>query len=108
MNFRRTVFRFTTLNQRFHALITKRNNDLLNFIYILHNIIFIIMIFQIIILLIYIYTYNSVLAEIINSIIAKFDIIFDNENDFKKIYTRKINLLESLVNEKNYNPGHVK
>ena len=106
MNFRRTVFRFTTLNQRFHALITKRNNDLLNFIYILHNIIFIVMIFQIIILLIYIYTYNSVLAEIINSIIAKLDIIFDNENDFKKIYTRKINLLESLVNEKNYNPGH--
>ena len=64
------------------------------------------MIFQIIILLIYIYTYNSVLAEIINSIIDKLDIIFDNEFDFKKIYTRKINLLESLVNEKNYNPGH--
>jgi len=64
------------------------------------------MIFQIITILFYLYSYNSVLSEIINSIIAKFDILFDNELDFRQIYTHKINLLESLVNEKNYNPGH--
>jgi hypothetical protein len=64
------------------------------------------MIFQIITILFYLYAYNSVLSEIINSIIAKFDILFDNELDFRQIYTHKINLLESLVNEKNYNPGH--
>ena len=107
MNFRETVFRFTTLNKRFHELINKRNNELLNYIYILHNIIFILMIFQIITILFYLYTYNSILAEIINSLIAKFDIVFDNELDFKQIYTRKINLLESLINGKNDNPGHL-
>ena len=106
MNFRGTVFRFSTLNQRFHSLINIRNNELLNFVYILHNVIFVVMIFQIITILFYLYSYNSVLSEIINSIIAKFDILFDNELDFRQIYTHKINLLESLVNEKNYNPGH--
>ena len=37
MNFRGTVLRFTTLNQRFHYLINKRNNELLYFVYILHH-----------------------------------------------------------------------
>ena len=106
MNFKGTVFRFTSLNHRFHALIFKRNNELLNFVYILHNIIFIVMIFQIITILFYLYTYNLILAEIINSIIAKFDILFENDLDFKKLFARKINLLESLVNEKNYYPGN--
>ena len=106
MNFRGTVLRFSTLNQRFHYLINKRNDELLYFIYILHNIIFFVMILQIITILFYLYTFNSVLAEIINSLIAKFDIKFDNEFDFKQMYIRKINLLESLINEKNYNPGH--
>ena len=106
INFRGFVLRFSVLNQRFHTLINIRNNELLNLVYILHNIIFVVMIFQIFVILFYLYTYNSVLAEIINSLIAKFDIIFDNENDFKKLYTHKINLLESLVNEKNYNLGN--
>ena len=106
MNFRGFVLRFSILNQRFHTLINIRNKELLNLVYILHNIIFVVMIFQIITILFYLYTYNSVLSEIINSLIAKFDIIFDNENDFKKLYTRKINLLESLVDEKNYNLGN--
>jgi hypothetical protein len=106
MNFKGTVFRFTSLNHRFHELIFKRNNELLNFVYILHNIIFIVMIFQIITILFYLYTYNLILAEIINSIIAKFDIKFENDLDFKKLFARKINLLESLVDEKNYNPGN--
>ena len=106
MNFRGTVLRFTTLNQRFHYLINKRNDELLYFIYILHHIIFFVMILQIITILFYLYTFNLVLAEIINSLIAKFDIIFDNELDFKQMYIRKINLLESLINEKNYNPGN--
>ena len=106
MNFRGTVLRFTTLNQRFHYLINKRNDELLYFIYILHHIIFFVMILQIITILFYLYTFNSVLAEIINSLIAKFDLIFDNEFDFKQMYIRKINLLESLINEKNYNPSH--
>ena len=106
MNFRGFVVRFSILNNRFHTLINIRNNELLNIVYIFHNIIFVVMIFQIITILCYLYTYNSVLTEIINSLIAKFDIIFDNENDFKKLYTRKINLLESLVNEKNYNLGN--
>ena len=86
--------------------IISRNDELLYFIYILHHIIFFVMILQIITILFYLYTFNSVLAEIINSLIAKFDIIFDNELDFKQMYIRKINLLESLINEKNYNPGH--
>ena len=63
------------------------------------------MICQIITILFYLYTYNSVLSDIINSLIAKFDVIFDNENDFKKLYSHKISLLESLVNNKNYNIG---
>ena len=106
MNFRGTVLRFTTLNQRFHYLINKRNDELLYFIYILHHIIFFVMILQIITILFYLYTFNSVLAEIINSLIDKFDLILDNEFDFKQMYIRKINLLESLINEKNYNPSH--
>ena len=64
------------------------------------------MICQIITILFYLYTYNSVLSDIINSLIAKFDVIFDNENDFKKLYSHKISLLESLVNNKNYNIGN--
>ena len=106
INFRGFVLRFSVLNKRFHSLINISNNNLLNFFYILHNIIFVVMIFQIITIFFYLYTYNSVLAEIINSLISKFDVIFDNENDFKKIYTNKIKLLESLVNEKNYNLGN--
>ena len=106
MNFRGIVLRFTTLNQRFHSLINKRNNELLNFVFILHNIIFFVMILEIIAILFYLYKYNSVLSEIINSLIAKFDKVFDNKQNFKQIYLKKINLLESLINEKNYHPGH--
>ena len=105
MNFRGIVLRFTVLNQRFHTLINIRNKELLDLVYIFHNIIFVVMIFQIIIILFYLYTYNSVLSEIINSLIAKFDIIFDSENDFKKLFTHKINLLESIVEQKNHNLG---
>ena len=106
MNYRGIVFRFKILNQRFHSLIDKRNKELLNFVFILYNLTFIVKICQIIIILFYLYSFNRVLAEIINSLIAKFDIVFDDEHDFKKIFTRKINLLESLINEKNYNPGN--
>jgi hypothetical protein len=105
LNFKGLVFRFSDLNQRFHTLINIRNNELLNTFYILHNIIFGVMICQIITILLYLYIYNSVLSDIINSLISKFDVIFDNENDFKKLYTNKIYLLESLVNDKNYNIG---
>ena len=105
LNFRSLVFRFSDLNQRFHTLINIRNNELLNSFYILHNIIFAVMIFQIITILFYLYTFNSVLSEIINSLISKFDVIYDSEHDFKKLYTHKIDLLESLVNYKNYNIG---
>ena len=105
LNFRSLVFRFADLNQRFHTLINKRNNELLNTFHIMHNIIFAVMIFQIITIVFYLYTYNSVLSEIINSLISKFDVIFDSEHDFKKLYSHKIDLLESLVNNKNYNIG---
>ena len=73
------------------------NNELLNFVYILHNIIFAVMAFQIITILFYLYTYNSVLAEIINSLIAKFDVIYDNENDFKTMYIHKISINGNLI-----------
>ena len=106
LNFKGFNLRFSILNQRFHSLINIRNDELLSFFYIFHNIIFVVMIFQIITIIFYLYTYNSVLAEIINSLIAKFDIVFDNDNDFKKLYSNKINLLGSLVNEKNYNLGN--
>ena len=78
------------MNLTLFKMINIRNGELLDIVYILHNIIFVVMIFQIITILFYLYTYNSVLAEIINSLIAKFDIIFDNENDFKKMYTTKL------------------
>ena len=34
----------------------------------------------------------------INSIIIRFDIIFDDDNDFRKIFTTKICQLEELIN----------
>ena len=105
INIKGFVLRFSVLNQRFHSLINIRNEELLNIISIFHNIIFVVMIFQIITILFYLYTYNSIISEIINYIIAKFDIVFDNENDFRKLYTNKINLLESLV-DNNYNLGN--
>ena len=105
INFRGFVLRFSVLNQRFHTLINIRNQELLNIVNIIHTIIFVVMIFIIIIILFYLYTYNSVLSDIINTIISKFDIIYDNENDFKKLYTHKINLLESIVSDKNNNLG---
>ena len=105
LNFKGLVLRFSDLNQRFHTLINIRNDELLNTFYILHNIIFAVMICQIITFLLYLYIYNSILSEIINSIISKFDIVFDSENDFKKLFIHKINLLDSLVNNKNSNIG---
>ena len=105
INFRGFVLRFSVLNQRFHTLINIRNRELLNLVNLIHTIIFIVMLLLIITILFYLYTYNSILSEIINTIISKFDIIFDNENDFKKLYTNKINLLESIVNDRNNNLG---
>ena len=92
------------MNQRSNTLINIKNSRLIKTAIIFHNIIFIIMIFQIITIIFYLLTFNSILAFIINSIITKFDIIFDNENDFKKVFSTKINQLEKLANIYSHNP----
>ena len=62
-----------------------------------HYIIFVIMIFELLTLLFYLLIFNKILANIINSIISKFDIIYDDENDFRKIFSTKICQLESFI-----------
>ena len=59
MNFKGTVYRFSMLNQRFQYLINKRNNELLNFVFILYNLTCIVRICQIIIILFYLYTISN-------------------------------------------------
>jgi hypothetical protein len=96
LNFKGLVLRFSDLNQRFHTLINIRNDELLNTFYILHNIIFAVMICQIITFLLYLYIYNSILSEIINSIISKFDIVFDSENSLLSRIRLSFNVLSFL------------
>ena len=77
INYRSFVQRFSNLNQRSNELINIKNRQLINIVTIFHNIIFIIMILQIVTIVFYIFTFNTLLAFIINSIICKFDIIYD-------------------------------
>ena len=104
MNQKLFVLRFSSLNSRISELINIKNNNLLYIFNILNIIIFIDMIFQIITILVYLFTFNKILAQIINSIIIKMDTIYDNENDFKKLFTKKIIQLESLMNFYSDNP----
>ena len=104
LNYKLYVQRFSSLSQRLNDLINEKNKKLIKIVNIFHNIIFFVMISQIIIILYYLLTFNRILARIINSIIIKFDQIFDNEIDFKKLFSIKINLLESLVYIYSNNP----
>ena len=104
INYKLFVQRFTDLNSRLSELINIKNDQIINILNIFHNIIFVVMLFQILTILIYLITYNKILAQIINSIIIKFDEIFDDENDFKKLFTTKINELESILNIYPSNP----
>ena len=104
INYRLFVERFTSLNSRLNDLINSKNKKINNILNIFHNIIFLVMIFQIITILIYLLTYNRILAQIINSIIRKLDIIYEDENDFKKLFKTKINQLYSIVNTYSNNP----
>ena len=104
INYKLFVVRFSDLSSRLNELINIKNQRIINIINIFHNIIFIVMIFQIITILFYLLTYNAILAQIINSIIFKFDIILDEENDFKKLFSTKINQLESIISDYSSNP----
>ena len=104
INYRLFVVRFSDISNRLNELIKIKNLKILKILNIFHNIIFLVMIFQIITLIFYLLTYSEILAQIINSIISKFDLIFDDENDFKKLFSDKINQLESIVSIYSNNP----
>jgi len=97
INYRLYVQTFSSLSQRLYDIISEKNKKLINIFNIFHNIIFVVMIFQIITIIFYLITFNRILAQIINSVIIKFDLVFDNDNDFKKLFSVKIELLESIV-----------
>ena len=106
INYKLYVKRFSSLNQRLNDLILLQNKKLINIVKIFHNMILIVMFFQILVIIIYLYTFNKILAQIINSVIMKFEIIFDVDNDFKKLFTIKINQLYEIVNIYPMNPIH--
>jgi hypothetical protein len=62
------------------------------------------MLFQLLVILVYLLTFNKILAQIINSIITKMNTTYDNDNDFKKIFNIKIKQLETLVTFFSNNP----
>ena len=104
LNYKSFVLRFASLNERLYELITNKNKSISSLVNIIHNIIFIIMIFQLVTILFYLFIYNTILTKIINSIILKFDITFDEEDDFRKLFLIKINKLESVANIYSSNP----
>ena len=97
INYKLFVQRFSSLNARLNDLINLKNKRIISILNIFHNIIFVVMIFQILTILIYLFTYNKILAKIINSIIIRLYETFDDENDFKTLFKNKINELESIV-----------
>ena len=107
INYKLFVQKFSSLSKRLNDLINIQNKKLINIVKILHNIILIVMIFQIIAIIVYLFTFKKILVQIINSIIIKFDIIFDIDNDFKNLFTAKINQLDEIVNIYPKNPIHI-
>ena len=97
INYKLYAKTFSNLSRRLNDIINEKNKELINFVYFFHNIIFVVMIFQIITIIFYLITFNRILAQIINSIIIKFDLVFDKDNQFKNIFSTKIEKLESLV-----------
>ena len=104
INYKLYVQHFSSLNQRLNELINEMNNHLIFIENVFHNIILLIMVLEIITIIFYLSTFNKIIAQIINSIIIKFDLVLDNENDFKKLFIRKINLLENILNIYPINP----
>ena len=104
INYKIFIQNFASLSQRLNELINLKNQRLINIVNIFHNVIFVVMIFQIIVILFYLFTYNKILAQILNSIFIKFDLVFDDENDFKKLYKIKISHLDSIINVYAKNP----
>ena len=104
INYKLFVQRFSSLSTRLNELINIKNKNVTNFLYIFHNIIFIVMIFQIITILFYLLKYNLIMAQIINSIIRKFDMNFDEEVDFKTLFSNKIEQLETFITIYTNNP----
>ena len=102
INYRSYVQRFSKLSERLNELIIERNQNLINIFNIFHNLIFLVIILQIVIIVLFLFTFNNILAKIINSIILKFDIFY--ENDFKKFFKKKIDELESVVTVYSNNP----
>ena len=95
INYKLYVQTFSNLSQRLYDIIRQKNKKLINIVNIFHNIIFVVMIFQIITIIFYLITFNRILAQIINSVIIKFDLVVDN--DFKKLFLIKIEQLESII-----------
>ena len=104
INYKIFVQKFASLSQRLNELINLKNKRLIHIVNIFHNVIFVVVIFQIIVIIFYLFTYNKVLAHILNSIFIKFDLVFDDENDFKKLFKIKINHLDSIINVYSKNP----
>lgn len=104
LNYKSFVLRFASLNERLYDLIIIKNTSVSSTVNIFHNIIFVIMIFQLVNVLFYLFIYNTILTKIINSIILKFDITFDEEDDFLKLFSIKIDKLESIANIYSKNP----
>ena len=104
INYKLFVVRFSDLNSRLNQLINNKEQKVMYIFNIFHNIIFVVMIFQIITILLYLLTYNRILAQILNSIIIKFEMNFDDDNDFKILFKTKIDQLNSIVNIYTNNP----
>ena len=104
INYKIIVKQFSSLTQRLNELINLKNQRLINIVNIFHNVIFVVVIIQIIVIIFYLLTYNKVLAQILNSIFIKFDLVFDDENDFKKLFKIKISHLDSMIDVYSKNP----
>ena len=97
INYKLFVQKFTSLSERLNELINQKNNKIIKMAVLFHFIILVIMMFELLTIFFYLLTFNKILAQIINSIIIKFDIIYDDENDFRKLFSTKICQLEAFI-----------
>ena len=104
INYKLFVQKFSNLSERLNILINEKNSRIIRLAILFHHIILIIMILELFTIILYLITFNKILAVMINSIIIRFDIIFDDDNDFRKIFTTKICQLEEFINIYPCNP----
>jgi hypothetical protein len=104
INYKLFVQKFSNLSERLNNLINEKNSRLIKLAILFHHIILVIMLLELLTIALYLITFNKILALMINSIIVRFDIIFDDDNDFRKIFTQKICQLEEFINIYPNNP----